>query len=144
MKLLGLVYVSNSKILFDDPLLKSLALEYDKKNKDYDITGYLYFDKDTFIQYIEGTYTDVEQLFTNIKKDNRHNIINVLKNNELAMRKFPNWHMRWLNKNMLSQINIEFIIADYLIFSSSTNNVTLKKETVWRMVDKLSTFRNKL
>lgn len=141
MKLTGLTYVSKAKILFDSVLLKSLATEYSKENKNYKITGYLYFDKNIFTQYIEGPMENIHQLYSNIKKDRKHEVLNELIYNSLTKRKFPNWGMKWLDKSMLGQINLEFILTDYLIFNSQTGNLTLNEKAVWRMIDKLATFR---
>jgi len=122
--LLGLTYVSKAKISFDDVLLEKLASKSAKENKLYKITGYLYL--------------------SNIKNDYRNRVLNVLIDDKIRIRKFPSWNMKWLNKNMLIQINMEFVLTDYLVFSAKTKNTTLNEKTVWRMIDKLSAIRRKL
>lgn len=144
LKLLGLTYVSRAKIFFNDISLEKLASDAAKKNKSNHITGYLYFGKGLFIQYIEGPSSNVQQLFSNIKKDNRNEVLNVLIQNQLPGRKFPNWNMKWLNRNMIIEINLEYILTNYLVFSAKTNNVALNEKTVWGIIDKLSKMKNEL
>jgi len=144
LKLLGLTYVSKAKMLFDNNLLEKLASQFAERNTTYKITGYLYFDKGVFVQYVEGAHSSVRQLLSKIKKDHRHEVLNVLRDDQLVIRRFPNWAMKWLDKNRLCEINIEFILTDYLIFSAQTKNIVLNEKTVWRMIDKLSTIRNKV
>jgi len=144
MDLLGLVYVSKALVHFDDALLKKIASLATKQNIRFDITGYLYYERGIFFQYFEGSRLTVLQLYSNIEKDSRHEVLNMQTNRTLKERKFPLWKMRRLQKNELSQINMEHILMDYMIHCAQVQNKTLNEEIIWRIVDKLSKLRSQL
>jgi len=144
MDLLGIVYVSKALEQFDDASLKKIASFASTQNSKFHITGYLYFEKGIFIQYIEGSSLNVLQLFSNIEKDSRHEVLNMQTNKTLEERKFPLWKMRRLKKNELSQTNMEHILMDYMMYNAQIKNRSLNQEIIWRIVDKLSKLRTQL
>jgi len=144
MDLLGLVYVSKALEHFDDASLEKIASFAKKQNNKFQITGYLYFEKGIFIQYVEGSKPHVLQLFSNIKKDTRHEILNMQTHETLEERKFPLWKMRKLQKNELSQINMEHILIDYMMHCAQVQNKTINEEIIWRIIGKLSKLRTKI
>jgi len=144
MSLLGLVYVSKALGHFNDASLDEIASLAAIQNNKFQITGYLYYEKGIFMQYIEGSTLNVQQLFSNIQKDSRHEVVNVQSNETLVKRKFPLWKMRKLQKNELSQINMEHILMDYMIHCAQVQNKILNEDIIWRIVDKLSKLRTQL
>jgi len=144
MDLLGLVYVSKALEHFDDTMLEKTASLAAKQNSKFNITGYLYYEKGVFFQYLEGRRLNVLQLFSNIEKDSRHEVLNMQTNETLVKRLFPQWKMRTLHKNELSQINMEHILVDYMKHCAQMQNKTLNKEIIWRIVNKISILRRHL
>lgn len=144
MDLLGLVYVSKALENFDDTSLEEIASFAAKQNDRFHITGYLYYEKGIFMQYVEGSKLNVLQLFSNIEKDSRHEVLNIQTNKTLIKRKFPLWKMRQLQKHELSQTNMEHILIDYMKHCTEVNNIALNEDIVWRIVDKLSKLRTLL
>lgn len=141
MNLACIVYVSQALVHFNDASLDKLASLAAQKNNQFDITGYLYYQKGIFIQYLEGSQLHVRQLFSNIKKDSRHKVLNMQTNEAIVKRKFPLWKMRQLQKDELSQINMEHILIDYMMHCARVQNKILNEEIIWRIVDKLSKLR---
>lgn len=143
MDLLGLVYVSKAIEQFDDDLLEQIALLSSRQNVKFNITGYLYHERGIFFQYFEGSRLNVLQLFSNIQKDSRHEVLNMQTNKTLVKRKFPLWGMRKLQKYELIQISMEHLLIDYMRYCAQMQNKILNEQTVWRIVDKLSILRRK-
>lgn len=140
----GIVYISKAAVGFNLPELKELSEIASECNQQHEISGYLYFEKGYFLQYIEGENTIVDRLLDNIKKDKRHEVLNIQAITEIGARKFPTWHMHRLTKSSLIQINMENVLMDYLTYCSTKENIDINEENIWRMVDKLSKFRKKL
>ncbi|WNJ21101.1 BLUF domain-containing protein [Pontibacter sp. G13] len=138
--LISVLYVSEAVQEFDVPALKELAQFASSKNEEFGITGYLYFEKRRFLQYIEGPKEHIDQLVTNIAGDERHKILHQVGEPEVANRRFPTWSMQYLTKTSLIEIKMQDVIFDYMRFigredpgyQSSTETL------VWNMVEKLS------
>ncbi|WP_108869716.1 BLUF domain-containing protein [Aquimarina aquimarini] len=139
----GIVYVSKAIEDFTPVTLHQLAEFASNCNEEHEITGYLYFEKKYFLQYIEGEKGAINRLINNIKNDARHEVLNVQISTDIKERKFPTWHMQQLTKSSLIQINMENVLMDYMRNCSKPNS-NINEEHVWRMVDKLSGFRKKL
>ncbi|PWJ38422.1 BLUF domain-containing protein [Sediminitomix flava] len=138
----GLVYVSEATMKFDQTKLANLTLKASNKNKLLKITGYLYYEKNRFIQYIEGDDLSIDALFENIKKDQRHNVINVI-SQEINKRRFPAWQMNQLKKEDFVRTKMEHLITDLLLLK---RNKTVDKENewdrmAWEMIDRMAKLR---
>ena len=57
------------------------------------LTGALLFDKDRFIQVLEGESAKVTTLFIRISQDPRHRDISLIDARAAEERRFPNWSM---------------------------------------------------
>ncbi len=57
------------------------------------ITGYLAFDKVSFVQILEGPRAAVAELMATIRNDPRHETVVVLGQRTIATRDFDNWAM---------------------------------------------------
>lgn len=139
----GLVYRSRALASFDQAQLKSLADHAAANNEDLGITGYLYYENGYFLQYIEGPPTLLEDLMMKIAEDPRHQVLSVLRSEELGQRKFPTWQMRWLSQSVLVSIRMEHILSDFLVMlEENTVERSIRNEkNVWEMVDQISRFQ---
>ncbi|KAA1248096.1 BLUF domain-containing protein [Aquimarina sp. RZ0] len=140
----GIVYVSKAIVDFNSDDLKKLETFASDCNKQFGITGYLYFEKGFFLQYIEGDDAVVDVLMNNIKQDTRHTVLSYKNTTDIISRKFPAWYMRKLTKSSLIQINMENVLIDYMTDCNKKRSMELNSESVWRMVNKLSGFRKKI
>lgn len=67
------------------------------ENKKHDITGFLVSHFSGFYQLIEGNEADIDQLYSNIFKDNRHHHVNMMISGYHEKRFFPDWQMGYLS-----------------------------------------------
>lgn len=143
-KLKGIVYVSKALQRFDTADLEEISNRASIANNELEVTGYLYFENDRFVQYIEGEKDVVESLMERINSDPRHEVINQFPREDIENRKFPSWNMKYVSKNMVSEIKLEFVLMDYiLMISNELYEPRGDKEKIWSMVDKISYFRTR-
>ena len=64
-----------------------------RNNAGQDITGVLLYTDNTFVQYLEGSYREIMDLYDKIKTDERHNKVAMLGGGSISERIFPSWHM---------------------------------------------------
>jgi hypothetical protein len=57
------------------------------------ITGFLIFDKSTFLQILEGDADRIDATFQRISADKRHRDLNVISRRSLDQRAFQDWAM---------------------------------------------------
>ncbi len=145
----GIVYVSEAQMYFDNMSLESLAADAAARNFELGVTGYLYFEKDRFVQYIEGDEAVVSALMESIRGDVRHRILHEVVEDGIEERRFPTWHMRYLSRMELEAVKLEQVLTDYLLYmdnmsESAPVDSTNWETVVWGMVNRLSTDRGRL
>ncbi|ANQ49228.1 BLUF domain-containing protein [Flammeovirga yaeyamensis] len=119
------IYSSKSKNAFEIDDLLQLQYDAEKNNSVHNITGYLTYKNDIFIQYIEGDEDQIKQLIKNLHKDDRHQIINEFVLPNRKERLFKNWNMRYIEYNNLIEIGFHelldavFFTIDNRLFSNS-------------------------
>lgn len=91
------IYISKSNITFGEADLKRLTKLSTTQNKLHGITGFLYLNESYFVQYFEGTTSNVQRLKQNIQNDYRHNVLLWLNDKEKKERRFANWSMQSIN-----------------------------------------------
>ena len=64
------------------------------KNREYQITGCLYFTIPYVIQILQGKQECVMRLYNNINKDRRHHSVSLLMSEDYPTQLFPRWSMR--------------------------------------------------
>lgn len=64
----------------------------------------------SFLQCLEGQREDVLEIFEKIKKDERHDSILELVEEEDSKRYFPNWYMGYKTINHLDEIKTKKLI----------------------------------
>jgi len=97
-QLLNIIYLS---VMSDEwPLNSSEIIELGRNaarvNSSLGVTGFLLYTKPYFLQYLEGTPTQVKELYTRIRRDPRHNNVTILASQIVrdGVRSFADWHMR--------------------------------------------------
>ena len=73
--------------------LREILASAQKHNGENNVTGFLVFDGQTFLQILEGKREDVISTYDRIKKDPRHKAINLMEMENISERQFPNWQM---------------------------------------------------
>ncbi len=97
-----LIYRSNASPLTSTKDIKNIHKEALAFNREHGITGCLLHHKGKFVQLIEGSKDVILLLFEKIKKDPRHNNIQVLNTQKSSVRMFADWSM------IFDDIDIDF------------------------------------
>lgn len=135
----GVIYLSEEMEPFSVRGLRDLAAHSSEKNAKVGLTGYLFYQRGRFIQYLEGPREALEQVFGRIEKDKRHEMINVVSLGDFAERRFPDWGMHFLTEEQISMIRLEDVLESVLntmrqeIFSEEQT-----RQTVLRLVNRIS------
>ncbi|MDX2190621.1 MAG: BLUF domain-containing protein [Bacteroidota bacterium] len=93
MLLSHLVYTSTRLPICTNDEITKILKSAEKNNPKLDITGILMYNKDKFVQCLEGDYKLISTLYDNIKKDPRHTNVVLLTLGPAKERLFPNWQM---------------------------------------------------
>jgi len=143
-ELLGIVYISKATTSFGIDELEALSEQASVANKKIEVTGYLYYEHNHFLQYIEGFQNTTQFLMDHIEKDDRHQVIHSIPFKNILSRKFPTWHMKNISRNMLCEINMETILIDYIkMINHNLYKKTNKSgKNVRDMIDKIAYFQN--
>lgn len=104
------------------------------------ISGYLYYNKQSFLQYIEGSSNAVDNLVLKIKKDPRHSLIMSIEDYDLKKRRFPDWGMKSIADVMFKNSVVETTIIQTLsVFGTSNIELNLSsKNQLFKLMDQLS------
>ena len=113
-----LLYVSTSNHLMSQEDLKELLKTCIKGNTAHHVTGVLTYVYNRFIQCIEGKQEDIEQLITNIRKDERNKSVSVLRDIEIKDRAFNGWSMGYVKYD-----NDTMVINDAFFKISNLNDL---------------------
>ncbi len=92
-----LLYVSRAKDNISKYDIFDILQTSIKQNENHDVSGFLVFHREHFMQVIEGSNLDIEKLINNIKKDNRHHNVVVILDHFVEKRDFVYWVMGFKN-----------------------------------------------
>jgi len=102
-----LIYMSTAKNLFTENELEDLMEKSKQNNKKIDVTGLLLTKGKTFIQCLEGEKDNVEELYSKIENDDRHDDVIELIEEEIDSRIFTDWSMGYRNIEKVHTINTD-------------------------------------
>ena len=89
----SLIYRSVARVSFTMPLIYKMLSGAREFNAAHNITGCLLYHKGHFIQLLEGEYKEVRALYERIEKDERHEQVELLEEEEVPYRIFDEWSM---------------------------------------------------
>ena len=136
-KLVSLIYVSTATKLFNELELIELLKKSRIENLSHCITGMLLYHDGNIMQVIEGDEKEINQLYINLKNDDRHHGVIKLMCQPISEREFPEWSMSYLN--VTSENNAGF--SEFLSKKTESANNDL---IVGRARKLLLNFREKL
>lgn len=93
MPLLQLVYASRP-FGFDAATLIGILFKARARNGKADVTGCLICRDDLYLQLLEGPAEQVEKIYSDILRDDRHVEVTQLVHQKVDTRMFPKWAMR--------------------------------------------------
>lgn len=96
-----LIYASTMSSKYNPVMMQIILNTAYNTNRKFNITGFLISDKNFFLQCIEGEKEHIDQLYTNIKKDYRHNDIKLLGVTNTTQRDFGEWNMGYINDSTI-------------------------------------------
>jgi hypothetical protein len=105
-----IVYHSKAAVQFAELDLLYLLAGSRARNRAEGITGVLVFDRDTFFQWIEGPNLPLQRVWNSIRKDPRHQDIQVLADLSIPTRVFHDWHMQFAHRDCKAAQHIEGLI----------------------------------
>ena len=80
--------------------IESILESSRRNNAPLGITGALIFNSGVFAQVLEGARNDIERIFENIQRDQRHADVHVLAFEETPNRRFPSWSMAFVGRSV--------------------------------------------
>lgn len=98
-----MLYVSVATAPMSDQALSELLQSSRSKNRDQRITGFLLYLNGSFMQILEGSRPQVQQLAESIAKDPRHHSIRTIYEGPIHRRTFLDWSMGFRNMSHLKQ-----------------------------------------
>ncbi|MEC8010135.1 MAG: BLUF domain-containing protein [Pseudomonadota bacterium] len=137
-----LTYMSTTKIDFTFDDLEALLQVSQANNAAMDITGYLYFDRNTFIQYLEGQESHVKKLMDSITQDPRHEVLLTF-DSSIDERRFPSWTMAYLSQSDFSAVRLEDLWKRFFYLSKKETN-SQDIHQLWRVIDKISQLQKRI
>lgn len=96
MYLTRLIYASRISDVFVPEDLESILQQSRSINQINHISGLLYFNRNYFLQCIEGDRTDVNNTYFRIVNDPRHESVTLLEFKEISERAFSKWSMAYI------------------------------------------------
>jgi hypothetical protein len=129
--MIRILYVSQAKSIDFNKIKDILSVSH-RFNKENDITGALIYGKGYFIQCLEGTQSEVENLYKKIIIDNRHDHIELISKETIQERNFNDWHISLMNDSAYK------ILENKYSKNGTFDPYTLRPEHIIMMLEELS------
>jgi len=88
-----LVYISKRLPSCTDVEIAKILASCQANNGKIDVTGVLLYSPKQFVQYLEGDYEKIRDLYDKIKLDKRHERVMFISCTPIKERLFPSWQM---------------------------------------------------
>ena len=104
--IINLVYTSKAVRPMNSDDFLSLLIPARENNHRLQINGMLLYQRQAFLQVLEGRQSVIENLFKSIVKDERHTDVTLLLKRPIATREYMDWDLKFIN---LDTINLSKI-----------------------------------
>ena len=101
--LVAKTYLSQSKLDWTDEAIDQLLERSKQNNATKGITGAMIYANGYFMQLIEGPQIAVDELYSAIEADPRHEVLSLLHNQEIKDRHFSDWAMEYRDSDDLGE-----------------------------------------
>ena len=105
-EIINLVYISKAVRPMNSDDFLSLLIPARENNHRLQINGMLLYQRQAFLQVLEGRQSVIENLFKSIVKDERHTDVTLLLKRPIAVREYADWDLKFIN---LDTINLSKI-----------------------------------
>ena len=131
--LIRLVYASTAQSAVDLNEFKRILLQAQANNHRRDLTGMLAFNSKIFLQALEGSREQINDLYSKLMRDPRHKAVTLLSYKEIEERHWANWSMGFAAPNSDNR-------ALFLKYSQQSvfNPYTMKADAVEKMLMELA------
>lgn len=132
--LIRLVYASTAQSGVDLNEFKRILLQAQTNNHRRDLTGMLAFNSKIFLQALEGSRDEINDLYARLMRDPRHKTVTLLGYKEIEERHWANWSMGFAAPNTDNR-------ALFLKYSQQSvfNPYNMKADAVEKMLMELAT-----
>jgi hypothetical protein len=93
--MIELIYTSVTPQTLDTAIVSEILTTAKHNNRLNNITGHLFYDGHRFLQIIEGADEAIYRLYNLIESDPRHENVELLYEQEIEKRAFPDWQMAY-------------------------------------------------
>lgn len=130
--LVNLTYISQVSQKMDANTLKDILSTAQTNNKAYGISGILLFNRQFFLQTIEGSRPRINQLLTNLINDQRHTELRIVDSLQLSQRQWDKWSMAYATPSEKNQ-------TFYLKYSTTKafNPYIMSAESIHQLLNEL-------
>lgn len=101
--LVARTYLSQSKLNWTDEAIDQLLERSKQNNTTKGITGAVIYANSYFMQLIEGPQSAVDEPYSVIEADPGHDILSLLRNQEIESRQFSDWAMEYRDTDDLGE-----------------------------------------
>lgn len=101
--LVAKTYLSQSKLDWTDEAINELLERSKRNNATRKITGAMIYANGYFMQLIEGPQIAVDELYSAIEADPRHEVLSLIHNQEIKDRHFSDWAMEYRDSDDLGE-----------------------------------------
>ena len=131
--LIRLVYASTAQSGVDLNEFKRILLQAQANNHRRDLTGMLAFNSKIFLQALEGSRDQINDLYARLMRDPRHTTVTLLNYKEIEERHWANWSMGFAAPNTDNR-------ALFLKYSQQSvfNPYSMKADAVEKMLMELA------
>ncbi len=132
------IYQSKALVTLNKEEFRSLSEVAINNNRVTGITGFLFFYRGHYVQYIEGSSDALIKLIDTLKRDSRHKIICEF-HQTINNRLFPKWQMGLLRSD---HVRFEHILMkQFRVLTMGMGDDTRWQNLVWSTVDSLAQFQ---
>ncbi len=139
MYLVRLVYASTITKGITESDIQNILDVARKNNALVDVTGLLLFNRNYFLQCLEGSRAQVNKIYHQILNDQRHEDILLLDYSEIFEREFGDWNMGYIPEmNLTTPINLKYSVQakfdPYSMSGGSAHKLLLSLRNVVTLV----------
>ncbi len=98
-----LIYASEASAPMRIGDIEGILKDARRKNRLLDLTGMLLFDRQFFLQVIEGEPQQLSDLYARLVSDSRHKRLKILQFDEVTERRFGDWSMGFAGASLANQ-----------------------------------------
>ncbi|NUU04518.1 BLUF domain-containing protein [Herbaspirillum robiniae] len=123
--LVRLIYASRARVAISSEVIDSILASARKNNPGQGITGVLCYSDSIFVQVLEGGRDQVNRIYGNLQRDERHHDLVLLAYESIDERQYSSWTMGKIrldkiNRSLLLKYSVCGELNPYLVSNCAT------------------------